>query len=316
MKILVTGGAGFIASHIADAYIEQGHKVVIVDNLSTGNRDNINPKAKFYHIDICDSKLENIIKTEKPDIVNHHAAQISVPVSTQRPIFDAEVNILGTLNILQNSVKYGIKKVIFSSTGGAIYGDADEYPTTENYVPKPVSPYAIAKFSVEKYLHYYNHEFGLNYLVLRYSNVYGPRQIPHGEAGVVSIFIENILQNKSSNLYAYPENPDGMIRDYVFVRDVVKANLIALESGDSEVVNIGINTETTTGTLYHQIAELMNSDIKPQKMGARPGDIHKSCLDISKANKILNWYPRTTLKNGIKETIEFFQNKQSKKEIK
>jgi len=309
MRILVTGGAGFIASHISDAYIEKGHKVIIVDNLSTGSRENLNPNAKFYCMDIRDKKLADIFDDEKPDIVNHHAAQISVPVSAKDPIFDAEVNILGAINVLQNSVKYGVKKVIFSSTGGAIYGDAEEYPTTENYVPKPVSPYAIAKFSVEKYLHYYNHQFGLKYLVLRYANIYGPRQIPHGEAGVVSIFIENILQDKISNLYAYPENPDGMIRDYVFVGDVVKSNLIGLEKGDNELVNIGTNNETTTGELYHQIAEFMNSDVQPKKLGARPGDIHRSCLDISRARNILNWYPQTTLKDGITKTIEYFYNK-------
>jgi len=314
MKILVTGGAGFIASHISDAYIEKGHKVIIVDNLSTGSKENLNPKAKFYCMDIRDKKLADVFDNEKPDIVNHHAAQISVPISAKDPIFDAEVNILGAINVLQNSVKYGVKKVIFSSTGGAIYGDAKEYPTTENYVPKPVSPYAIAKFSVEKYLHYYNHQFGLKYLVLRYANVYGPRQIPHGEAGVVSIFIENILQNKISNLYAYPENPDGMIRDYVFVGDVVKSNLIGLEKGDNELVNIGTNKETSTGELYHQIAELMNSDIQPKKLGARPGDIHKSCLDISRARNILNWHPQTSLKDGIKQTIEYFYNKYHRKD--
>jgi UDP-glucose 4-epimerase len=309
MKILVTGGAGFIGSHIVDAYLDAGYEVLVIDNLSTGDLNNLNPKAKFFELDIRDKKVADIFAKERPDIVNHHAAQISVTVSTQKPIFDADINILGSLNIFTNSAKYGVQKIIFASTGGAIYGDADEYPTTENYVPMPVSPYAIAKFSVEKYLHYYFYQFGLKYLVLRYANVYGPRQIPHGEAGVVSIFIENLLQNKESNLYAYPDESDGMIRDYVFVSDVVNANLQGLEMSDNEVVNIGTGKPTTTGKLYRQIASLMGSNIKPKLMGARQGDIHRSCLDISKAREVLNWYPKTSLQEGIEKTINYFEKK-------
>jgi len=313
MKILVTGGAGFIGSHIVDAYIDAGHEVIIIDNLSTGNRQNINPQAKFFELDIRDAAVADVFADERPDIVNHHAAQISVTISTQKPIFDADVNILGSLNIFANAAKYGAQKIIFASTGGAIYGDADEYPTTENYVPMPVSPYAIAKFSAEKYLHYYFYQFGLNYLVLRYANVYGPRQIPHGEAGVVSIFIENLLQKKEPHLYAYQDEPNGMIRDYVFVGDVVTANLKGLEMCDNEVINIGTGKPTTTGELYHQIATLLESDIKPKQMGARPGDIHRSCLDISKAREVLNWSPETSLQEGIEKTIDYFA-KNTKKE--
>ncbi|MBC8313663.1 MAG: NAD-dependent epimerase/dehydratase family protein [Candidatus Cloacimonetes bacterium] len=309
MKILVTGGAGFIASHIVDAYVDAGYQVVVVDNLSTGNINNLNSKAKFYEIDITNPDLEKIFKSERPDFVNHHAAQISVPVSTQKPIFDAQINILGTLNILQNAVKYKVKKIIFASTGGAIYGDAEEYPTSENYVPSPVSPYAIAKLTVEKYLHYYNYQFGLKYLALRYSNVFGPRQIPHGEAGVVSIFIENILRKESSNLYSFPNKPDGMIRDYVFVGDVVDANLLGLKIGNNDIINIATNKETSTVQLYNQIAEILNSDITFKRGDSRAGDIRRSCLDISKAKKILNWSPKTELKKGIILTIKFFENK-------
>ena len=309
MKILVTGGAGFIASHIVDKYIELGHEVIVVDNLSTGFKHNVNPKAKFYEIDIRSKELEQIFKDEKPDIVNHHAAQISVPVSVKEPELDAEVNAIGFLNILQNCVKYEVKKVIFISSGGAIYGEAEEYPTTENYDPKPLSPYAIHKYVSEKYLYYYHHQYGLKYTVLRYANVFGPRQIPHGEAGVVSIFITNFRDNKKTYLYAFDEEPDGMIRDYVFVRDIVDANVLALDRGELAAFNIGTGLETTTGHLYREIALQMNTQIEPVREGARPGDIRRSCLNIEKAKNEFGWEPKYSLSDGVKETIDFFMKK-------
>ena len=309
MKILVTGGAGFIASHIVDKYIELGHEVVVVDNLSSGFKHNVNPKAKFYEMDIRSKELEQIFRDEKPQIVNHHAAQISVPVSVKEPELDAEVNAIGFLNILQNCVKYKVKKVIFISSGGAVYGEAEEYPTTENYDPKPLSPYAIHKYVSEKYLYFYNHQYGLKYTVLRYANVFGPRQIPHGEAGVVSIFITNFRDNKKTYLYAFDEEPDGMIRDYVFVRDIVNANVLALDRGELDAFNIGTGLETTTGQLYREIALQMNTQIEPVREGARPGDIRKSCLNINKAKNEFGWEPRYSLSDGVKETIDFFMKK-------
>ena len=309
MKILVTGGAGFIASHIVDKYIELGHDVVVVDNLSSGFKHNVNPKAKFYEIDIRSKELEQIFKDEKPEIVNHHAAQISVPVSVKEPEFDAEVNAVGFLNILQNCVKYKVKKVIFISSGGAVYGEAEEYPTTESYDPKPLSPYAIHKYVSEKYLYFYNHQYGLKYTVLRYANVFGPRQIPHGEAGVVSIFITNFRDNKKTYLYAFDEEPDGMIRDYVFVRDIVNANVLALDRGELDAFNIGTGIETTTGQLYREIALQMNTQIEPVREGARPGDIRRSCLNIEKAKSEFGWEPKFSLPVGVKETIDFFMKK-------
>ncbi len=309
MKVLVTGGAGFIASHIVDKYVELGHEVVVVDNLSTGFKHNVNPKAKFYEIDIRSKELEQIFKDEKPEIVNHHAAQISVPVSVKEPELDAEVNAIGFLNILQNCVKYKVKKVIFISSGGAIYGEAEEYPTTENYDPKPLSPYAIHKYVSEKYLYFYHHQYGLKYTVLRYANVFGPRQIPHGEAGVVSIFITNFRDNKKTYLYAFDEEPDGMIRDYAYVKDIVNANVIALDRGELEAFNIGTGLETTTGQLYREIALQMNTQIEPVRKGARPGDIRKSCLNIEKARNEFGWGPKYTLRDGVKETIDFFMKK-------
>ncbi len=309
MKILVTGGAGFIASHIVDKYIELGHDVVVIDNLSSGFKHNVNPKAKFYEVDIRSKELEQIFKDEKPEIVNHHAAQISVPVSVKEPEFDAEVNAVGFLNILQNCVKYKVKKVIFISSGGAVYGEAEEYPTTESYDPKPLSPYAIHKYVSEKYLYFYNHQYGLKYTVLRYANVFGPRQIPHGEAGVVSIFITNFRDNKKTYFYAFDEEPDGMIRDYVFVRDIVNANVLALDRGELDAFNIGTGIETTTGQLYREIALQMNTQIEPVREGARPGDIRRSCLNIEKAKSEFGWEPKFSLPVGVKETIDFFMKK-------
>ncbi len=306
MKIMVTGGAGFIASHVVDGYIEAGHEVVIIDNLSTGKRENLNPAAKFYKMDIRDSEIIKVFQQEKPEILNHHAAQISVPVSVNDPITDGKVNALGFLNLLNCCRDINLKKVIFISSGGAIYGEAEEYPTTENYSPKPLSPYAIHKLISEYYLAFYHHQYNLNYTVLRYANVFGPRQIPHGEAGVVSIFITNFRDGVRSKLYAFPEDPDGMIRDYVYVKDIVKANLLALHKGNLGYFNIGTGLETTTGKLYREIAAIMGKTERPIKEGARPGDIRRSCLNIVKAENILGWRPAISLQEGIKETVDFF----------
>ena len=309
MKILVTGGAGFIGSHVVDKYISLGHDVVVIVNLSTGKERNINKKALFYQIDICNKNIEFIIEKEKPDILNHHAAQISVPASVKNPILDAEINVLGFLNLLQNCVKYNLKKVIFISSGGAIYGEAEEFPTSETYQPIPLSPYAIHKFVSEKYLHYYYTKYNLNYTTLRYANVYGPRQMPEGEAGVVSIFINRLLKEEASCIYTYKSEPEGMIRDYVYVNDVVRANVLALDSANTEAINIGTGTQTTTLCLYNEISKQLNKRIKPLFDEPRPGDIRKSCLNIEKAKNILNWMPEYSLEQGIKDTIENYQIK-------
>jgi UDP-glucose 4-epimerase len=310
MKILVTGGAGFIGSHVVDGYISKGYEVVVIDNLSSGKWENINKKAKFYLVDIRNKDvLEKIFEKEEIDIVNHHAAQISVPLSVQNPALDAEINVLGLLNILELSVKYHVKKVIFISSGGAIYGEADEYPTTENYPPKPLSPYAVTKFVSEKYLYYYSHQFGLDFTVLRYANVYGPRQIPHGEAGVVSIFMTKLLKGEKCTIYAYKDEMEGMKRDYVYVKDVVKANILALTKGSRDVFNIGTGIPTSTEALFSKIFIIMKKmcnipdDLRiTNKAPQRPGDIRRSCLNISKAKKCLKWKPDYDLTKGIKET--------------
>ncbi|MDY0151145.1 MAG: NAD-dependent epimerase/dehydratase family protein [Candidatus Cloacimonas sp.] len=307
MKILITGAAGFIASHVADAYIAKGHEVVIVDNLSTGNLRNLNPHAKFYHMDICDSAISEVFALEKPDLVNHHAAQISVPLSIANPLNDAEINVKGLINILQNCVAYKVQKVIYISSGGAMYGEATEYPTSETYDPKPLSVYAINKMVGEDYLYFYHHQYGLNYTVLRYANVYGPRQMSHGEAGVVSLFIEKLLSGSTPSIYRYPNEDQGMLRDYVFVRDVVRANLIALTTGSGEAFNVGTGSETSTVALYNEIEAQMQTGIVPMFGEARQGDLHRSLLNSAKARRELGWEAKYSLSEGISQVIAYFR---------
>ncbi|MDI9572864.1 MAG: NAD-dependent epimerase/dehydratase family protein [Candidatus Cloacimonadota bacterium] len=310
MKILVTGGAGFIGSNVADAYLQAGHEVVIVDNLVTGNRRNINPKAIFYEMDICDESLSEVFAKEKPDMVNHHSAQISVPLSIENPLLDVINNVYGWVNVLQNCVRTGVKKVIYISSGGAIYGEAEEYPTSEKYNPKPLSIYAINKRVGEDYLYFYRHQYGLNYTVLRYANVYGPRQISQGEAGVVSLFTEKLLKGEIPTVYRYDNEPDGMIRDYVYVGDVVQANLLALERGEGEVFNIGTSIPTTTKDLYYAIAKQLGINREPYYGPARKGDLHRSLLSCEKAKKVLGWKPETGLSEGISQVIKYFKELQ------
>jgi len=317
MKILVTGGAGFIGSNVVDGYIEKGHSVVVVDNLFTGKRKNINPEATFYEADIRSPEIETVIQKERPDIINHHAAQISVPASVEDPSFDADVNVKGLLNILEASRKNGVRKIVFISSGGAIYGEADQYPTTENYSPKPLSPYAITKLVSEYYLSYYYHQWGLAYTVLRYANIYGPRQMPHGEAGVVAIFMTHLMNNQTCTLYHFPNEPSGMIRDYCFVGDVIKANLLALDQGENDIFNIGTGKGTNTLDLFRIIFEevkKVKTDLagklqEPKRELARPGDIAKSCLVVEKAKNVFGWRPETSLEEGVKATLEWYQSR-------
>ncbi len=315
MKIMLTGGAGFIGSNVVDGYIAEGHQVVVVDNLYSGEKENLNADAKFYEVDIRSEEIDRIMDLERPDILNHHAAQISVPASVEDPLLDADINIKGFLNLLEKAVKHRIRKCIFISSGGAIYGEAEQYPTSEDYLPKPLSPYAISKYVSEQYLHYYRHQYGLNYTTLRYANVYGPRQIPHGEAGVVAIFMTNLYNNRPSNLYHFPEDDKGMIRDYCFVGDVVKANIKALSGGENDAFNIGTGKETKTQELYEMIYKAVK-EVRPELPGellhlsrfkARSGDISKSCLKVEKAGNLLGWLPETDLEEGIRSTLAWFR---------
>ena len=252
-----------------------------------------------------------LIEREKPDILDHHAAQISVPASVQNPGFDADVNISGFLNLLEACVKAHVKKVIFISSGGAIYGEASEYPTSEHYTPKPLSPYAVSKFTSEHYLEYYQHQHGLDYTTLRYANVYGPRQVPHGEAGVVAIFMNNLIGQKQSVINHFPEDEKGMVRDYCYVGDVVRANLAVLHKGSGDYFNIGTGKETRTLELFNEIVNVFDRLEGPvpehlrqmKKQLARPGDLKRSCLIIEKALSILDWHPQYMLPKGLEKTL-------------
>lgn len=305
MKILVTGGAGFIGSNLVDELIKQSHEVLVIDNLSTGNKANLNPKAKFFELDIADNKLAEVFTAEKPEIIFHLAAQIDVRKSVADPVWDAQQNILGSINLLENCKNHGVKKVIFSSTGGAIYGDTDKIPTNEEHPALPISPYGIAKLTIEKYLHYYQTVFGLPYVILRYSNVYGPRQNSKGEAGVVAIFCDYLLAGKQPVI-----NGDGkQTRDYVFVGDVIKANLLALDSNKIDIYNIGTGVETDV----NELAKLIKNNIETKQEfshgPAKEGEQQRSCLDTGKAKKELGLQPEINLVAGIEQTVSWFKNK-------
>lgn len=311
MKILVTGGAGFIGSNVVDGYLAAGHQVTVLDNLYTGRRENLNPKAAFQLMDVRSPAMQEFFARERFDIVNHHAAQMSVPASVEDPCFDADVNVRGVINLLEAARATGVRKVIFISSGGAIYGEAAEYPTPETAPPVPLSPYAITKAVSEQYLYFYRHQYGLDYTVLRYANVYGPRQVPHGEAGVVALFMDRLLAGKPCTVYHYPEEPQGMARDYCYVGDVVTANLLALMQGSGAAFNIGTGKPTRTRELFAAIfaairekrpatgAALANSASGP----ARPGDLSRSCLAVGKAAEGLGFTTAWPLGKGLAATV-------------
>lgn len=305
MVILITGGAGFIGSHIADLLIEEGYDVSIIDDLSNGKEENINPKATFYHLNILDKKLSAIFKKENIDVIIHHAAQISVRDSVKDPIFDMENNIKGSLLLLEQSVKHKIKKFVFASTGGALYGEQDYFPADEQHPTRPLSPYAIAKLSTEKYLFFYYKTYNLPYTSLRYANVYGPRQDPFGEAGVVAIFAQKMLQDKEPII-----NGDGQqTRDFVFVHDVARANLLALTHDVIGEMNISTGIETTVNQIFHEIKKSTSPDI-PEKHGPpMPGEQLRSVISFEKAERLLGWKSATPLAEGLRKTVAFFREK-------
>lgn len=303
-NVLVTGGAGFIGSHLVDRLAQEGYKVVVVDNLSTGKVENLNRNVLFYQQSIEDDEMmERIFMLHKFDFVFHLAAQASVSISVKDPVKDAKVNILGSLVLLEKSVKYGVKKFIFSSTGGAIYGENAPVPTNEATVPCPISPYGIAKRSVEMYLDFYKKEKNLNYVSLRYGNVYGPRQDPNGEAGVVAIFSSRMIKNDEVFIFGDGE----YVRDYVYVKDVVRANLLAMKENASGIYNIGTGIGTSVNELFKMLAQITGYKRQPTYAPHREGDIRRSILDASRANSELGWSPTTTLVEGLAATVEFFK---------
>jgi len=304
LKILVSGGAGFIGSHIVDAYISAGHKVVVIDDLSRGKKEQVNKRAKFYQANICDrKKLESVFKREKPQVINHHAAQIDVRKSVADPAMDAQTNIIGSINLAELAVKYKSKKFIFASTGGALYGEQDYFPADECHPIRPLSPYGIAKRSVELYLYYYHKIHKLEYISLRYSNVYGPRQDPFGEAGVVAIFAQRLWRKEPVII-----NGTGkQTRDFVYVGDVVRANLLALKPGVIGEYNIGTGRETSVNEIYQLLASATGAKGKPIHGPAKKGEQTRSVLDARLARKVIGWKPEVKLEQGIKLTAQFFK---------
>ena len=305
MRVLLTGGAGFIGSHVSDILINNGHEVIVIDNLSSGKEENLNSKAVLYKEDIRDSVIKGIMERERPEAVIHHAAQVNVRNSVEDPLYDMDVNIGGTLNLLENSVRNGVKKFIFASTGGAIYGEQSCFPADENHPTKPLSPYGITKLTCEKYLYYYHKTYGLNYVSLRYSNVYGPRQDPYGEAGVVAIFSQKMLAGDQPIINGSGEQT----RDYVFVEDVARANILTLERDVFGEFNIGTGIETTVNSLFKEIKTLAESEVKSVYRKAKKGEQFRSVLDWSKAKRGLGWNPEVSLKEGLKQTLAFFRAK-------
>lgn len=304
MRILVTGGAGFIASHIVDAFINEGHTVVVLDDLSSGFEKNLNPKAKFIKSNICDKNIVQLFETEQFDVVNHHAAQMDVRRSVADPAFDATTNIIGTINLLQNSVKYGVKKFMFASTGGAIYGEQDYFPADEQHNTQPKSPYGISKLAVEKYLYFYKSEYGLNYTILRYANIYGPRQNPFGEAGVVAIFSTKLLKGEQPVINGH----GNQTRDYVFIGDVVKANLLALSDEASDIYNVGTGIETDVNELFHLLNKITEAGKEEKHGPPAAGEQLRSVITSHKLMNKFGWKPSTKFEDGLVHTVDFFRN--------
>ena len=304
MKILVTGGAGFIASQIADAYIAEGHKVFILDDLSTGFEKNVNTKAVFIKKDIIDPSLSKLFEKEKFDVVNHHAAQMDVRKSVADPSFDAATNILGTINLLQNCVKTGVKKFMFASTGGAVYGEQTYFPADENHPTSPLSPYGISKLAVEKYLFFYYAQHKLKYTILRYANIYGPRQNAMGEAGVVAIFSTKLLKGEQPVINGNGEQT----RDYVFVGDVVKANLLTLNENSCNTYNIGTGIETNVNDLYKTLNKIIGNGQQEKHGPAAPGEQMRSVITSDKIFNKFNWRPTTNINDSLIQTVNYFRN--------
>jgi UDP-glucose 4-epimerase len=303
MKVLVTGGAGFIGSHISDQLLAAGHDVAVVDDLSSGKRENLSDKARLHVLDIRSPELGKVFAEEKPEVVIHCAAQISVSRSVREPAFDATVNLVGPLNMLQHCVETGVRKIIFSSSGGTVYGEVPGEPAPENTVFAPMSPYGISKMAFEYYLEFFRQEFGLTYTALRYGNVYGPRQDPHGEAGVVAIFSKMMLSGKTPTI-----NGDGKYyRDYVYAGDVARANVICLNKGDNRAFNVGTAITTDVNELYAVLKKVIEFPNEANHGPHRPGDLRRSVLAIDRAREELGWVPQMTLEEGFRNTVEYFR---------
>jgi len=304
MKVLVTGGAGFIGSHVVDLCIRNGHEVIVVDDLSTGRESNLNPAAKLYRMDIRDSRLKDVFEREKPDYVDHHAAQMDVRRSVVQPLFDADVNILGSINLIECAKQFGVKRFVYISTGGAVYGEPEYLPCDEAHPINPICQYGASKHTVEHYLYMYKVNYGLDYTVLRYPNVYGPRQDPHGEAGVVAIFTGQMLRGDQVVI-----NGDGeQERDFVYVGDCARANLMAIQASQGlGILNLGSGRGTTVNEIFEKLRDITGYTREAKHGAAKVGETRKIYLDASKAQKELHWEPTVDLKNGLQRTVEYFR---------
>jgi UDP-glucose 4-epimerase len=302
MRILLTGGAGFIGSHVADSLLERGHEVAVVDDLSSGKRENIPEAARFYETDIRTGCLR-VFEEFAPEVLCHQAAQMDVRRSVREPDFDAEVNVLGTIRLLQNCVEHGVGKVVFASTGGAVYGEQETFPASEDHPQYPLSPYGVSKLAGERYLNFYHLQYGIPHVALRYANVYGPRQDPHGEAGVVAIFCGNMAAGRTSTINGSGEQS----RDYVYVGDVARANVLALEGEvPSGAYNVGTGLETSVNRLYELLQEISGKSLPSEQGPAKPGEQLRSSVDPALAGRVMRWRPEMSLANGLGETLRFF----------
>jgi len=304
VKILVTGGAGFIGSHVVDAFLAAGHEVAVVDNLTTGDARNINPRARFHAVDLRSARLTEVFEAERPEVVSHLAAQASVSRSVTDPLFDASVNVAGGLGLLECCRRFGVRRIIYSSSGGAGYGDTDVIPTPETHPTLPISPYGITKVAMEHYVNAWSGMYGIGGVSLRYANIYGPRQNPQGEAGVIAIFCHRLLTGQIPMI-----NGDGeQTRDYTYVEDVAAANVRALERPDvTGPVNVGTGVETTVNDLYRALVAAAGSKVTAQHAPARPGEQRRSCLSPVLAGRVLGWKPSVSLSEGLHRTFSYFR---------
>jgi UDP-glucose 4-epimerase len=304
MRILVTGGAGFIGSHVADRYLALGHEVAVLDNLSTGKRENLNPQARFYEADLTEPEcVRKVVQEFRPHVINHHAAQASVALSVQQPLVDAESNISGMINLLEAARENGVRRVIYSSTGGAIYGATDHLPTPETHPTNPLSPYGCSKLCGEEYLKTWHRLYGLEYVIFRYGNVYGPRQDAHGEAGVVAIFGGLMLEGKQPTIFGRGHKT----RDYVYVGDVAEANVLALSGPANDTFNLATGSQTTDQQVFDTVAAAVGYTGPPVYGPERLGDLQHSCLDITKAREVLGWAPQVGFAEGVARTVAYLR---------
>ena len=303
MKILVTGGAGFIGSHVVDACLAAGHELVVVDDLSTGFRRNLPPGVRLHEVDIREAELAGVFDEERPEVVSHQAARANVRESFEEPLLYADVNIIGSVNVLECCRKFGVRKIVYASTGGAVYGDPESLPVSEDHPINPLDPYGASKHHVEHYLEIYGRSHGVAFTALRYPNVFGPRQDPFGEAGVVAIFAGRMLAGERPVINGSGDQE----RDFVHVSDVALANLAALDRGDGEILNIGSGVGTSVNTVFSTIAELTGHCEPPRHGPAKPGEVYRIFLNAARAKEVLGWSPRLNLREGLASTVDYFR---------